>query len=420
MMVITSMPILMLCAGTLSAQEEPSACVELGGLAYDNWTKVDSGGSEALPDGVVNQDYIRCKACHGWDHMGTDGGYVRRSRKETRPNAGAGDGDSTSRNISLAAREGAPVSADTIWHQGTGRAYSDGTGSWVALDETHSAANKAAHQNGYSLGNQHPDFSTGGMTQEQADCLAEFLNFEDAAPSAYFANIDPSQNPVLYTIVDTADAAAGEAFFNDTCVGCHNLQFALDYLEGDGKFSELSQKARWGIPDTAMTRANMGNPTSQNVADMLLYLQQTGGTGFAVNPGLTGTWWNGPDRDGEGFPLQVGYAGGVLTLFGFFYTYDSAGNQAWLTAVGKPVGDTVEADLFITEGRVWGDGFNPADGSTTPWGKGIFTFDSCTTGTMALSPNDDMQLVGYTDLAYDLIRFDDFVVSGIACPTPAN
>lgn len=418
-MVMTSVPILLLCAGTLAAQEDPGACVELGALAYDNWTKTDAGGTGSLPNGVESKDYIRCKACHGWDHMATDGGYVRRSRKESRPNAGAGDGDSTSRNISLAARAGAPVSADMIWHENTGRTYAEGAGSWVDLDEMHSAANKAAHENGYTLGNQHPDFMEGGMTQEQADCLAEFLNFEDADPSAYFANIDPSQDPVLYTIADTADANAGETYFADNCTGCHDVQFALDYLAQDGKFSEFMHKVRWGIPNTIMARSSMGNPTSADIADLMLYLQQEGGTGFAVNPGLTGTWWNGPDRDGEGFPLQVGYAGGMLTLFGTFFTYDSAGNQAWLTAVGTPVGDTVEVDLFITEGRVWGDGFNPADGTTTAWGEGVFIFDSCTSGTMALTPNDDMQLMGYTDLAYDLVRFDDFVVSGIACPTPA-
>ena len=93
-------------AGLVQAQEEPSECVIGGALAYDNWTKTDSGGTGALPEGVQSSDYIRCKACHGWDHMGTDGGYVRRSRRESRPNAGAGDGDSTSRNISLAARGG--------------------------------------------------------------------------------------------------------------------------------------------------------------------------------------------------------------------------------------------------------------------------------------------------------------------------
>ncbi len=78
------------------AQDPPSAAVEQGALAYSNWTKTDAGGSGALPTGVDSQDYIRCKACHGWDHMATDGSYARRSRKDSRPNAGAGDGDTSS------------------------------------------------------------------------------------------------------------------------------------------------------------------------------------------------------------------------------------------------------------------------------------------------------------------------------------
>ena len=201
--------LLLFMPGTLLGQEEPSDCVVGGALAYDNWTKVDSGGTGSLPEGAEDSDYIRCKACHGWDHMATDGGYVRRSRNEGRPNAGAGDGDQTSRNISFAGRgEGEMVTADMIWHSGTGRSYADGKGSWVALEDTHSSGNKAAHSNGYTLGNQHPDFSAGGMTTIQADCLAEFLNYEDADPTAYFNNINPDINPVLYTIVNTADAAA--------------------------------------------------------------------------------------------------------------------------------------------------------------------------------------------------------------------
>jgi hypothetical protein len=81
-------------SGLAWAQDAPSECVELGALAFDNWTKADAGGTGALPAGETNADYIRCKACHGWDRMGTDGGYVRRSRTSSRPNAGAGDGDS--------------------------------------------------------------------------------------------------------------------------------------------------------------------------------------------------------------------------------------------------------------------------------------------------------------------------------------
>ena len=54
------------------AQDEPSECVELGALAFDSWISEDAGGS-GLPDGETDNDYLRCKSCHGWDQLGTDG-----------------------------------------------------------------------------------------------------------------------------------------------------------------------------------------------------------------------------------------------------------------------------------------------------------------------------------------------------------
>jgi mono/diheme cytochrome c family protein len=418
------------------AQDAPSDCVVGGALAYDNWTKVDAGGTGSLPEGVQSSDYIRCKACHGWDHMGTDGGYVRRSRRESRPNAGAGDGDSTSRNISLAARgEDTTITVEMIRHEGTGRAYADGQGSWVALDETHSAANKAAHANGYTLGNQHPDFSTGDLTQVQAECLAEFLNFADADPTVYFADVNPDLNPVQYTIIGGADADAGEAYYSENCNSCHGDPAGespigapdggiLAYLAEDGKFSEFSHKVRWGIPDTGMTRGAMGDPTAADVANMMLWLQMEGGTGFALNPGLTGTWWGGPDRDGEGFLLEFGYSIDSLTLFASFYTYDNMGNQAWLVALptggALPLtGTDVPVDLYMVTGPMWGADFDPADRVNTLWGTGTFSFESCTSGSVTLTPGEDAQGMGYTELSYALQR--DVIVSGNACPTvPLN
>ena len=118
--IFSTIPILLLSSVAL-AQDPPSACVQTGALAWDNWTKADAGGSDVLPGDVVNKDYIRCKACHGWDAQGTDGGYVRRSRKDSRPNAGAGDGDTTARAITRGA-----ITADMIAHAGTGRSFADG------------------------------------------------------------------------------------------------------------------------------------------------------------------------------------------------------------------------------------------------------------------------------------------------------
>jgi cytochrome c2 len=395
------------------AQDAPSECVELGALAFDNWTKAGAGGTGSLPAGEVNADYLRCKACHGWDRLGTDGGYVRRTRTSSRPNAGAGDGDSTSRAI-----ETGTVTADQILHADTGRAITEGTGSWVAKDATPTAANTAAHAGGYTLGNQHPDFSDGTLTQTQLDCLVEFLNFADADAGAYFAAINPAQNPVLYTIVGTADAAAGETFFNDRCTGCHDLAFATDYVQEDGKFSELAHKARWGVPSTAMTRDAVGDPTSQDIVNLMAYLQQESGTGFAVNPGLTGTWYNA-DREGEGFLLEFGYSNDELTLFASFYTYDDMGNQAWLvaspTGSGPVSGDSVAVDVFRVTGPMWGDDFDEADRNVMAWGTGVFTFPSCTSGHVALTPSQEGIALGFTNLEYDLSR--DLLASGIECPT---
>jgi cytochrome c2 len=440
LVISTVIPLLLLLSGIVLAQEVPSECVEMGGMAYDNWTKSDSGGS-GMPAGEADNDYIRCKACHGWDKMGTEGGYVRRDRKDGRPNAGAGDSDTTSRVISPFMGSHDPITEDMISHAGTGRAFTDGTGSWVPLDETHSAANKAANAEGFTLGNQHPDLSADGanagdtvLTAEQLGCLVEFLNFADADPAAYFAAINPSVKPVLYTIIGTADAEAGETFYDANCDGCHSDPAGestvgapdggiLAYLAQDGKFSEFSHKTRWGIPDTSMSRDAMGDPTSADVANMMLWLQELGETGFALNPGLTGTWWNAM-RDGEGFVLQFGYVPGTttLTLFASFYTYDDMGNQVWLvalpTAGSVPAsGDSVDVTVYQVTGPMWGADFDPADANRVIWGTGTFTFPSCTSGSVSLMPGDDAMAEGFTDLAYSLTR-EDFLGTATACPTP--
>jgi hypothetical protein len=106
-----------------------------------------------------------------------------------------------------------------------------------------------------------------------------------------------------------------------------------------------------------------------------------------------------------------------MILWATFFTYNNMGNQTWLTAVGTVNGTTVDVDVFRPEGRMWGNDFDPADGTTTPWGSGTFTFTSCTSGHVSLEPNEDMMgMHGFTDLEYDLMRFDDFVISGLDCP----
>jgi len=202
--------------------------IALGGLAYDNWIKLNAGGTGVLPVAEPNGDYVRCKACHGWDALGTDGGYARRSRKDTRPNAGYQDPNTISRNFS-----GVVVAADMILHAGTGRSWAEGSAIFDGTDP--------AWGTGAQTGNEHPDLSPGGVngtevpSDTQITALVNFLNYPGARIDAVFSAVDPNPASVPawctstqctdYTVVATADATRGDTWYHDpsggNCVTCH-------------------------------------------------------------------------------------------------------------------------------------------------------------------------------------------------------
>ncbi len=133
---------------------------------------------------------------------------------------------------------------------------------------------------------------------------------------------------------------------------------------------------------------------------------------FTMNAGLGGNWWKGPDRSGEGVQIEVADGGdGSLVFVATFYSYDLMGNQIFLVAVGAVNDDTAEVDVFITEGGMWGDDFDPALVTETQWGTGVFTASGCDDIHMRLTPNAEHQALGYTDLEYDLIRLTTPLIS---------
>lgn len=391
----------LLCLGLSTAtwaKPEPDACIELGALAYDNWTSTDGGGS-GLPAGESEKDYLRCKSCHGWDRLGMKGGYVRRTRTAERPNAGLGDPDTTSRDIAPGLGDYYHIRDHEVLHTGVGRSFEDGSGSWVELSQ-----DPVAHATGYTLGNQHPDFSTTGanagdtvLTQDQVDCLVDFVNFGDADPKFYFSSIDTSRNPAQYTIHDGASAIAGRTFYETNCMACHGEPEddfnganngkpeggMLAYLQGDGKYSEFVHKARWGIPDTIMTRSTIGTPTSQDMIDVMLYLQEFTASDFVVTSGISGNWYD-PQRDGEGFMIDVAKDDVVAVSF---YTYDTLGEQMWIIGAGTVNGDVFEIDFEVTDGGIYGSAFDPLLVNHYQWGTGTFTFTSCYAGRAEITPN---------------------------------
>jgi hypothetical protein len=140
-------------------------------------------------------------------------------------------------------------------------------------------------------------------------------------------------------------------------------------------------------------------------------------TSHAMDAGLNGNWWNGPERGGEGFQIEVASDGaGGLTFIATFYTYDTMGNQVFLVAVGPVHGDTAAVDVFITEGGLYGEGLGDA-GTEWQWGTGTVTAVSCEALQMSLIPDQEARALGFTNLAYDLVRL---TTPAMDCPLSQN
>ncbi len=177
-----------------------------------------------------------------------------------------------------------------------------------------------------------------------------------------------------------------------------------DMFTEDGAFVRVDDngKARVNV-DFACKSCHGGQSTDWLMANATDFHNQE----FKITGGMSGTWWAGSDRDGEGWLLDAAANAFVAAMF----TYDAAGNQAWLLGVGAPEGDMVATSVEITEGPAFGSGFDPNDVVRTPWGTANFLFVSCTEGTVELQPNAEMQARGFEAMTVNLSRLTESAVS---------
>ncbi|MEE4216792.1 MAG: hypothetical protein V2I48_04235 [Xanthomonadales bacterium] len=199
-----------------------------------------------------------------------------------------------------------------------------------------------------------------------------------------------------------------------------NTDPAANMFTEDGAFVALDDQGRAAVTLDFACQGCHDTASLEELAKFAKDFHDTeiGLQNVGLNAGLTGTWWGGPDRSGEGFLLEFAYAGPALYFFGSFYTYDNAGNLVWLTfepATQVPAtGTTMDVNVFITEGAKWGSEFSPNDVVRVPFGSGTFSFSTCTMGNVAILPNQDFQAAGFTNMSYDLNRL---LEAGISCPS---
>ena len=97
-----------------------------------------------------------------------------------------------------------------------------------------------------------------------------------------------------------------------------------------------------------------------------------------IGPAMSGSWYS-PDRNGEGFTLQVLDNGTAHVLW---FTYPPAGSsaqQAWIYASGGRIdGDRIVFEgALTTRGPRFGASYDPAQLQLLPWGRIEFRFTTC-------------------------------------------
>lgn len=177
----------------------------------------------------------------------------------------------------------------------------------------------------------------------------------------------------------------------------------LEALIGDGRVVALTDVDMIG-DDTLSAGTGIANDNDEFLGNLFAYLAAEAGETFFINPGLNGNWWGGSARSGEGAQLEVVISNEVFTVVLTFYSYDTEGNQIFLIAVGPVNGNTAALDVFITDGGMWGDAFNPDLVNETQFGTGTFSASHCGAAHLVVEPNASFAAEGYSSLEYDLVR----------------
>jgi len=139
-------------------------------------------------------------------------------------------------------------------------------------------------------------------------------------------------------------------------------------------------------------------------------------SGAAAGPGAiaisgtqSGTWFD-PERDGEGFLLEIGTAGSTRRFVASWYTYRN-GQQLWLvgSAVLAAGATQVSVPLVVTRGANFGSAFRPGDVIVEPWGTATFSFPACARMQVSYAPLDGVSGVLQLQRILDGIE-------GLRCP----
>lgn len=187
---------------------------------------------------------------------------------------------------------------------------------------------------------------------------------------------------------DGVYGALGPSFSNWARVGMGmpNVPvYDLHYEASDNVLVAASMgRGAWKMPDVDLTRR----------------------TGFTVDAGISGTWWN-PARNGEGLLIDIVAERRAAVNW---FTFDTSGNPVWIQGTGAIDGNRIVVDDAVRPtGARFGAAFDPGDVRFNEWGRLVLRFDDCDRGKLFYAGPE----AGFGAGAFDIERLT--AIQGLSC-----
>jgi outer membrane protein assembly factor BamB len=206
----------------------------------------------------------------------------------------------------------------------------------------------------------------------------------------------------------------------------NRLTFTDVYLASGGRFAAgfdpaVVKLVRWGGIRMEFSDCNFGTlsyaetnsptPTTRSIQRLTALAgapcDGNAPPGSAIDATRSGAWFD-LARGGEGWVVESIGSGRAVV---YWFTYDPAGNLAWVGGSGTLDGNRlVVTDMRRPIGTRFGADFNPADVNLTPWGSLEMTFDGCHNARVRYASTQP----GWGSGEYPAIRLT--AIGGIGCP----
>ena len=224
-----------------------NASSSIGGIMYDKFWSTESGFDQSnsnLATLNASGDFFRCKQCHGWDGLGSEGAYINRGPKTTRPTV-------SNLNLYQIAQSKSEKELFDAMKEMSGRR--DISFDLATYDpETNSTE-----------GDKMPNYSQ-LLTDAQIWDIVKFMkermfdvsNLYDATYTGTY----PTGSFTLSNIGKDGDEANGNVLYTANCASCHGTDGTTISLEdktvGDftrSKAYEVQHKVKYGQLGSPMT-----------------------------------------------------------------------------------------------------------------------------------------------------------------------